>query len=244
MTPSIDSPATNTSQLSSDSNIASHDILVRVRRQLPPVNASSDVASHAAPISQHNSKKYDSSDPQSYLRVDSNESAVLNERQKTPSRSAAAPASNRQGTYDVGFGKPPARTQFKKGHSGNPTGRPRYAKDLRTIVEEESNAIVTYTENGKLTKSSKRQLAIKGAMNKAVKGDLKALQFITKLMESLAPRRVGGIHAGASDTSAEEREATDTQILQLFGLNLEDPSSTEPASSPVDPSSSHPPLTQ
>lgn len=30
--------------------------------------------------------------------------------------------------YEVGYGKPPAATRFRKGQSGNPAGRPRRAK--------------------------------------------------------------------------------------------------------------------
>ena len=29
------------------------------------------------------------------------------------------------GSYEVGYGKPPKHTQFKKGQSGNPKGRPK-----------------------------------------------------------------------------------------------------------------------
>jgi hypothetical protein len=32
--------------------------------------------------------------------------------------------------YEVGFGKPPKQTRFKKGRSGNPRGRPRKRPDL------------------------------------------------------------------------------------------------------------------
>jgi hypothetical protein len=32
--------------------------------------------------------------------------------------------------YDVGYGKPPQNTRFKKGQSGNPRGRAPGAKDL------------------------------------------------------------------------------------------------------------------
>jgi Family of unknown function (DUF5681) len=29
------------------------------------------------------------------------------------------------GDYEVGYGKPPARSRFSKGQSGNPKGRPK-----------------------------------------------------------------------------------------------------------------------
>ena len=39
--------------------------------------------------------------------------------------------------YEVGFGKPPARTRFKPGQSGNPKGRPRGSKNKRRGLAEE-----------------------------------------------------------------------------------------------------------
>jgi Family of unknown function (DUF5681) len=35
---------------------------------------------------------------------------------------------NRDSDYQVGYGKPPQHTRFKKGESGNPAGRPRHAQ--------------------------------------------------------------------------------------------------------------------
>ena len=37
-------------------------------------------------------------------------------------------------TYDVGYGKPPVNTRFRKGQSGNPHGRPRGARSASTIL--------------------------------------------------------------------------------------------------------------
>ena len=36
------------------------------------------------------------------------------------------------GDYDAGWGKPPQHSRFKKGHSGNPNGRPPKARSLKT----------------------------------------------------------------------------------------------------------------
>jgi hypothetical protein len=36
----------------------------------------------------------------------------------------------RSNSYEVGYGKPPKDTQFKKGSSGNPKGRPRKTLDF------------------------------------------------------------------------------------------------------------------
>ena len=39
------------------------------------------------------------------------------------------------GAYDVGYGKPPQHTQFKKGCSGNIKGRPRGSRNASTLLE-------------------------------------------------------------------------------------------------------------
>ncbi len=39
--------------------------------------------------------------------------------------------------YEVGFSKPPSKTRFKPGQSGNPTGRPRGSKNKRRGLAEE-----------------------------------------------------------------------------------------------------------
>ena len=53
------------------------------------------------------------------------------------------------GTYSVGYGRPPEETRFKPGQSGNPKGRPKGSKNLRTLFAEELRRSVTLKENGK-----------------------------------------------------------------------------------------------
>ena len=48
--------------------------------------------------------------------------------------------------YQVGYGKPPRHTRFKRGQSGNPRGRPREAKNLPTLLTEALNERVIVAE--------------------------------------------------------------------------------------------------
>ena len=48
---------------------------------------------------------------------------------------------NTSDSYEVGFGKPPRNTQFKKGVSGNPKGRPKKPLDFDHELLRESKTL-------------------------------------------------------------------------------------------------------
>lgn len=84
--------------------------------------------------------------------------------------------------YTVGYKKPPTKTQFKKGHSGNERGKLPGRKNLKTEIVEELSTRITVTENGKQLKLSKQSIIVKRMVSDAAKGDAKARDQLIKLI--------------------------------------------------------------
>ena len=84
--------------------------------------------------------------------------------------------------YKVGYKKPPEHTRFTSGQSGNPKGRKKGTKNLKTDLEQELAEYVNISENGKKTRLSKQRLMIKSLCAKAIKGDSKASMIVTNLI--------------------------------------------------------------
>ncbi len=93
--------------------------------------------------------------------------------------------SNEEKDYEVGYGKPPEASRFKKGESGNRKGRPKGARGLETDLKAELNEVVSVNVNGKKKKFTKQQLMLKQLVGKAVKGDLRAIEKSFGLVASI-----------------------------------------------------------
>ena len=90
-------------------------------------------------------------------------------------------ANEDSGEYDVGFGKPPKHTCFRKGTSGNPKGRPKGTRNLATILERALREKVVINENGVRKTITKFEAALKQLVNKAACGDLAAMRQLSAL---------------------------------------------------------------
>ncbi|MFN9498079.1 MAG: DUF5681 domain-containing protein [Sphingomonadales bacterium] len=80
--------------------------------------------------------------------------------------------------YEVGYGKPPAHTRFRKGQSGNPSGKPKRVLSEDEILLRELASKVPVTEGGKQRRMSKLEVMLKQQVNLAMKGDPKAVRHV------------------------------------------------------------------
>ena len=86
---------------------------------------------------------------------------------------------NRESTEAVGYGRPPKASRFKPGVSGNPRGRPKGTKNIAAILEEEmARKLEVRTRDGRINKIPVATGLIKKIVEFALKGNLKAAQFL------------------------------------------------------------------
>ncbi len=116
--------------------------------------------------------------------------------------------------YAVGYKKPPAKSQFKKGQSGNERGKLPGRKNLKTEIMEELSTRIIVTENGKQFKLSKQSIIVKRMISDAAKGDAKARDQLIKLIgevERAQPQQPNADPIGL---------AKDAEILARFKATL------------------------
>jgi Family of unknown function (DUF5681) len=112
--------------------------------------------------------------------------------------------------YEVGYGKPPRHTRFKKGQSGNPRGRPSGSKNLKTLLNEALNERVVVAEEGGRRNITKREAIVTQLVNRSATADLRALKILLDTLRDIE----GQTELGSPETSAFT-EADEKVIEQL-----------------------------
>jgi hypothetical protein len=101
---------------------------------------------------------------------------------------SASPAAGGELTADsekVGYRRPPRRTRFKKGQSGNPNGRPQGRANAKTIVARAINEKVTLREGETKRAMTKLEGMLQAHMVKAIKGDARSANLVINLVTRL-----------------------------------------------------------
>ena len=128
--------------------------------------------------------------------------------------------------YTVGYGKPPKDTQFKKGKSGNPKGRPKGSTNFLTILEQELSQSIVVNENGKKKTITRMQAMVKRIVAGALQGDLKALMTLFEILRRTGKFEESGVEALLPDNYQSVLDSYVTQRQKAGSTKLTKTSET------------------
>jgi Family of unknown function (DUF5681) len=129
-------------------------------------------------------------------------------------RGASTGADGDSAGGSVGYARPPIASRFKPGKSGNPRGRPRNSRNLKTIIQGALTAPVVLREGARKRSISKLEGIVLKQIESALKGNEKAALATLKMAA-----QVGLLEApeGAGETptlSASEQAMVNELVLQ------------------------------
>ncbi len=88
-------------------------------------------------------------------------------------------------SYPVGYKKPPRRTQFQPGQSGNPNGRPQKTVTFQDALRELLAPVTLLQEDGRQKKVSGLVIMLGQLVNNAARGDFKSAKWVSQLAQQL-----------------------------------------------------------
>ena len=141
--------------------------------------------------------------------------------------------------YEIGYCKPPVATQFKKGNRANPRGRPRSTESLAKILQRALDAPAG-SSDGKRPRLTKRELMIRGLVERSAGSDLAATKLLFELLRKADPNAVAPDPEEAAPLGEDALARLKKRLARLARAQLADPASnpidndTDPPSDPDD----------
>ena len=112
-------------------------------------------------------------------------------------------------TEGTGYKRPPLSSRWKKGQSGNPTGRKKGTPNLRTDLIAELAEVIQINEAGSARRITKQRALLKSLAAKGIQGDARAANLILSLVVRL-------LEPEQEAPEQAELGAADDAILQEF----------------------------
>ena len=109
----------------------------------------------------------------------------------------------------VGYRRPPKYTRFTPGQSGNPKGRPKHVRSLKSEFLAELGELIRIREGDREMKISKQRAFVKALVAAAIKGDMRA----TTALVAFCTRAFGN---EPEDNQSQSPTPDDLEILAEF----------------------------
>ena len=133
------------------------------------------------------------------------------------------PAKRGSDDHEVGYRKPPKHTRFQPGESGNPRGRQKGTKNLKTDLMEELGEKILVHEGGQARKLSKQRALVKALFARALKGDARAVNSLLSMMMRLLDTGEGSEPEGSQDLHPDELEILEAYKKRLTRSDRKEP---------------------
>lgn len=88
----------------------------------------------------------------------------------------------------VGYKSPPKNTQFKKGQSGNPSGRPKGSKSVEDAIFEQLGKEIGIPENGQTVIKQFAEIIAMSMCKEAAKGSYKHARLVMEVQDRVQER--------------------------------------------------------
>jgi hypothetical protein len=108
----------------------------------------------------------------------------------------------------TGYRKPPKHTQFKKGTSGNPTGKAKGTLNIATVLENTLRQTVVVVDGSEKKRMSKLEAAVKQLVDKAIQGDMYAWRLLSVLAQAVSD--------SANPPAIADLDQADQRMLQTI----------------------------
>ena len=122
--------------------------------------------------------------------------------------------------YEVGRGKPPVHTRFKKGQSGNPRG-PR-PKNLPALLLDALNEKVVVTIDGERREITKREAIVTQLVNESTRANLRATKMLIDMMKDAEKKTGAAPPPEPSPFTPTDKEVVNGFVERVRGALLQE----------------------
>jgi hypothetical protein len=125
------------------------------------------------------------------------------------------------GSDGTGRRSPPSSSRYQPGQSGNPSGRPKGSKNLKTIAEGVLGKLVTVTENGKQVRRTVAEVMLLRHAQNGMKGDHRSADLLLRSARALGVGQNEEAGKASPRSGADDGQMPDKAALRRILKRLE-----------------------